>query len=74
MEKLALKFLSDNMAIQIDVLSMLVEGRIVCDLPGRFTITIEDGLIYGLNLQIVEEVSKPLKLVGGNSQGLIFSF
>jgi len=66
MEELALKFLPDNMAVQINVFGTLVEGRIVSDLFGRLTITVKDSLVCGLNTQTMEEVTKPLKLVGGS--------
>jgi len=67
MEELALKFLLNNMAVQTDVFGMLVECAIVSDLASRLTITIEDGLIYGLDTQIMKEVARLLKLVGGSS-------
>jgi len=39
----------DNMAVQVDVLSTLVKSRILGDLSGRLTNTVEDDLIYGMN-------------------------
>ena len=37
------------MAVQVDVLSTLVKSRILGDLSGRLTNTVEDDLIYGMN-------------------------
>ena len=62
------------MAINIYVLCTFMEYLIGCDLQSGLIITIEESWLFSRNMQIIEEISEPLKLTSCGGESTIFSF
>jgi len=71
MEEIGLHLLTNNVTIDIEMLSAFMEALVVGDVACRFIITVHNSSLRGFNLEIMQEVAKPLNLTRGSSKGSI---
>lgn len=62
------------MTIQVDVLGVLVEGRVACNMFNRGIITIQLDWLNDRNMEIFDGVSELLKLTYYRGHGHVFHF
>jgi len=73
-KQICLKPLTNHMAIDINMLGVFMEARVVRYMMGNLVVAIENGRCWRLDVKVLKEIVNPLKLTGSSGESTILYF
>jgi len=64
MEEIGLHFFTDDMAIDVKVLSAFMEALVMGNMARKFVVAVHNSCMSRLDLKITEEIFQPLDFTG----------
>ena len=62
MDQLGLDFLTNQVAVELNMFRSFMKGGVVCDMNGREIVTVYRSWLSSGNLQVIKQVCEPLNL------------